>query len=85
MVEMIQIIQLKQSKADLVAQELAWEAPEGVQVEEAAGQIDELELFHLWVDENLGGGQRRNPRPGGVGHIDACGGRRTTEFTVQAS
>lgn len=65
---------LPPSRINLVAQEGAGQTPEGVQVEEAAGQIDQLELFHLSVDENLSGGEGRNPGPGGVGHIDACGG-----------
>lgn len=72
------------SRTHLVAQELAGQTPEGVQVEEAAGQVDQLELFHVCVDENLRGGEGRNPRPGGVGHVDACGGRRTTGFTGRA-
>lgn len=54
---------------NLVAQELARQGPEGVEVEETARQVDELELLHLGVNEKLRGGERRSARPGGVGDI----------------
>ncbi len=53
----------------LVAQELARQSPEGVQIEETARQVDELKLFHLRVNEELRGGERGGAWPGGIGDI----------------
>lgn len=53
----------------LVAQEMARQGPEGVEVEETARQVNELELFHLRVNEELSRGERRDARSGGVGDV----------------
>lgn len=53
----------------LVAHEMARQGPEGVEVEETARQVNELELFHLSVNEELSGGERRDARSGGVGDV----------------
>lgn len=65
----------------LVAQELAGQGPEGVQVEETARQIDQLELFHLRVDEELSGGERRSAWSGGVGDIHSWKIRTTDSLS----
>lgn len=65
----IKIVNKKNNPFYLVAQELARQDPEGVKAEETARQVDELEFFHLGVNEELRGGERRSAWPGGVGDI----------------
>lgn len=64
--------------SDLVSQELARQSPEGVQGQETARQVHQLELFHVRVDEQLSGGQRRNTWSGRVGDVHSCKYRKDT-------
>lgn len=60
------------TRSYLVSQELARQSPEGVKGQETARQVHQLEFLHLRVDEELGGGQRRNAGSGRVGDVHAC-------------
>ena len=76
----------------LVAQKLAGQSPEGVEVEETARQVDELELLHFGVNEELRGGERRDARPGWVSDVHSWKQRQKShpgwfmhKFTVNVS
>lgn len=71
-------VRLRNSGSDLVSQELARQRPEGVQGQEPARQVHQLELLHFRVDEQLSGGQRGDPWSGGVGDVHPCKYREGT-------